>query len=552
MEKLTSVVKSYSFNPETSKSQFVVPCKDEYCAKQYLSVSVRLNFEYKNCIDNNGIVYFVTFTYNDNGCFHFGRFNYFDNNHIRKFFNKSIFPSRLQSNGYSFRFALFGETGDGKGVRGIDNNPHYHVLIFLYPSGNCNGFYHCETNFLKLCKQSWNQDLSDLSVKKYRELNVGNVSFSDKGARVLDSSCFNYCASYCIKTLSVSPYNERVKSSMAYVSYSNLLRVLRCFPDGSLLNDFLIEDDKVLGVYKDFVVKYFKRLPQLCTFNRKYDDYLLILKDSVLECLSIELGFTDLSFIDLFTSDNDFFISPFYHKVLETSLFQSFYHYLVNRFKCVYRLSPNLGSLGFDYINSRYMLDVSMFTCFSSPRINLPSYYFRKLFFTPQKHGTGYVYLSNDKYNDFCKIRYSKLKFHSSLMTFKSNKNQFISSLTDQLKESISKISDIQFVAYFGFRGFSFNINSLPDIDSIDCWKYLRCLDFSSHHLYSVPRSLQDFRDEYLSFALHPFFYHCPDIDKLSRLYDEFMSCNYSSKRIRDTSDYFKLSSINGKDYKVY
>lgn len=554
MEKLTKLhtVSSYSFDPLVSKSCFVVPNRDEYCSKQYLSVSVRLNFEYKKCLESNGIVYFVTFTYNDNGCFHFGNFNFFDNNHIRKFFNKSIFPTRLHDNGYSFRFALFGECGDGKGVRGIDNNPHYHVLVFLYPNSGCSYFYHNERNFLSLCKSAWNQDLSDLSLKRYCDLNVGNVSYSRKGARVLKSNCFSYCSSYCIKTLSVSPYNSRVKSFMAYVAYANLIRVVRDVPFGSVLNDYFYDSDDVQDIYIDFVKKYFKRLPQLATYNRKYDDYLLILNDSVRDTVSLTFGFNDFSFVDYMTMDNDFFLSAFYSRLMETPLFRCFYKYLVNRHKCVYRLSSGLGSCGLDYIDSNFMIDVSFFSCFKCPRINLPSYYFRKYFFTPQRHLNGYVYFTNENYSRYCMFRFSSSKFRSALCSFKANRRIFSQSLSDDDRLSFDLIPSDKFVAYRAFRGLSFSINDVPDIDSSDIWKYLRDLDYSRHHLYSVPCSLSHFTDEYFSFSLHPFFICCDDIDRFSRLYDDFVNVNYSSKKILDTSQYFNLSNVNGKDFIVY
>lgn len=548
----TIPVKSYSFNPVTSKSCFVVPSRDEYCSKQYLSVSVRLNFEYKQCLDSNGLVYFVTFTYNNNGCFRFGHFNFFDNTHIRKFFNKSIFSDRLHSHGYIFRFALFGECGDGKGVRGIDNNPHYHVLIYLYPSTDCDKFYHNENNFLTLCKSAWNQDLSNISSKRYAELNIGNVSYSNKGAKVLDSSCFNYCASYCIKTISISPYNERVKDFMRYVAYSNLIRVVRPIPNTSILSDYLYDSSKVQSIYKHFVLTYYKRLPQLSTYRRKCDDYLLILNDSIRECLSSTFGFNEFSFVDFFTSNDEFFLTPYFSKLFDTPLFQCFYKYLVNRHKCVYRLSPNLGSLGFDYINDKYLLDVSSFTCFSSPRINLPSYYFRKLFFTPQKHLNGYIYLSNEKYTDYCRQRFSIDKFESSLKSYQFNKSKFHDSLSDELQSSLCNIPDNIFVAYRAFRGFSFSVNDVPYIELSDIWYYVRNLDYCKHSIYSIPRCLSDFDYEYLSFSFHPIFVSYEYLDKLSRLYDSFIDTNYSSTKIKDTSQYFKLSVVYGKNFQNY
>lgn len=550
MKKMS--VKSYNFNPLTSKSSFVIPSRDEYVVKQFTSVSVRLNYEYKECIDSNGLVYFVTFTYNDNGCIHFGNFNYFDNSHIRKFFNKSIFPSRLSDHGYTFRFALFGECGDGKGVRGIDNNPHYHVLVFLYPTKDCDFYYHSDTNFLDLCKSAWNQDLSCLDGVDYRALNIGNVSYSCKGAKVIDSSCFNYCASYCIKTLSISPYNQRVAQFMKYVAFASLFDlVYSLYWHSPFLLQYTYDMSKCQDIYRGFVSTYGNKLSILSPFRCKKDDYFECLQTAVQNSLLGLFPVSDYSYIDIFAVNKEFFETRLFTRIMELPLFDAFYKYIVNRHKCCYRMSPNLGSLGFKHIDKNYLLDVSFFPCFNTPKINLPSYYYRKLFFQPVKYLDKYVYVHTPAFNEYCKYRYSDSNFSSLIKSYESNLPFFLKSLDDDYRSACKDIPPHIFVAYKAFRGLSFSINYVPDLNYLLPWSYLRGLDYSESHLYSIPRGLDAFQD-YISFSLHPLFINYPLLDDLTYMYDDFVSTNSSASKINDVSQYFKLSDINGKDFKVH
>lgn len=542
-------VTSYTYNPLTTRSCIDLPSQEDYANSQYCSVSTRLHFEYKNCIDNNGIVYFVTFTFNDNGVFCINGRNYLDNYLIRQFCNKSIFPRYLNDNGYTFRFAFFGELGDGKGVRGLDNNPHYHALFFLYPALGCSMKYHNDRSFLELCHNAWNQDPLSYS-KEYKTLNRGNVSYSKDGAVVNDSKVFAYCSSYCIKSIS-SDYNKSCRLFFERVAFITLLCVLLPPIRDSKYQSYIYPYDRMQFLLRRFALTVFKDLSLTSTYNLKYYDIILILKDSIshLFCEFYSLkDFPPFAFHEL-----DLFDSSLYNYLMSQPLFSRFATFVYNNHRIGYRLSVNLGINGLDYIDDKFLLDVSSFHTFTSPRINLPNYYFRRLCFDCVKHGNKFLYIHNEKFNQYCCLRYSFHRWKMSLFSFKCNRTSFISSLDDSLRTDFMFIPDEIFVSYKAYRGLCFDVYDLPIINESDPWSYLRNLSYVPSHIYSMPLSLSFFKNNnFLSFSQHPLFIKYNNLDVLSRLYDDFVNSYISTQKVNSTKQYFKLKSNFVPEYEYF
>lgn len=543
-------VKSYTYDPIKSKSVFRIPPKEDYISSQYCSVTVRLNFEYRRCLSLNGLVYFVTFTYNDNGVLCIDGQNYLYNPHIRQLCNKSIFRRYLLSHGYEFKFAFFGENGDGKGIRGVDNNPHYHALIYLYPTSSCDSYYHDEKHFLELCHNSWNQDPDSMSCQ-LKLLNRGNVTYSKKGALVQDCKVFGYCSLYCVKQLSDGSYNYIVKNKFERITFITLLDLV--IPAPYEFSIYLYPYDRLSSLLKEFVFRYCDKLEVLKPFLKKYDDVLLSLRDAIQYSLSELFGITDFSNDFSFLYHQDLFLSSFYAKVSVLPLFTAFYKFMVTVHSARYRLSTNLGICGLQHVTPGFLLDVSSLECFDVPRINLPSYYYRRLFYSRVKHDGKSLYVLNSTFNDYVKIFYSLNRFNSLVSTFRINRCSFSSILSDSFKASLSVIPDRVFVAYKFYRGLCFDSCDYFDIDPLDCLSYLRDLDYSVHNFHLIPKGLDDYiHDGYFSFNLHPFFNY-PDIDRLSYLYDSFLDKQSSSNRVRIVNEFDKLNQfINNNNYECF
>lgn len=548
------LTKSMNFNPYITKTNFDLPCKDDYKASQFCSVSMRLNFEYKNCIDSNGLCYFVTFTYNDTGITNFLGRNVFKNYDIRNFCNKSIFPSYLSSHGYTFKFAFFGELGDGKGKRGVHNNPHYHALFFLYPLSTCDYYYSSDKKFLQLCLSAWNHE-NTLLGSDYISLPVGNVSFSKKGALVSDIKVFSYCSLYCIKSDFVSDYSNFLQANIFksvfislfnnhFNSYDDL------FPeyntdlifDSEFIKRFFIQHSYLNDYYGDLIDLNSPCLSLFAIYDREMS--------SVFSLCDLSPLFPEL----ILNSTEDFVFSSFYKSIIRTPLFQSLYRYFYNSMRCKYQLSMELGACGLDYIDKdTFKLNVSCFPQLKRNLVNLPSYYYRKLLFDylPEHQ----IYVKNNYYDKYIKLNYTKDKYYSELYRFRSCYHDFRLFVPLHLRSSLDAIPFNIFVSFIPFYSMLFDSSDIPIIEESDPYSYLMKLSFSFNPIYysSVPLSVYNFRNrKFIPFEFHPVFQKYDNLSYLVYLYKSFKRFHRSSEFVGDKLLFKELYSLlNNSNYEI-
>ena len=124
---------------ETSRTHFKVINPKLFKSQQskQLGYYVRVYYHYQHIIQLGGMCLFYTLTFNNKALPHFHGVPCFDHSIIQKFIRSSGFDKKLLRD-YGFRLQYFVtcELGEGKGKRGFDNNPHYHVLFFLMPDGD--------------------------------------------------------------------------------------------------------------------------------------------------------------------------------------------------------------------------------------------------------------------------------------------------------------------------------------------------------------------------------------------------------------------------------
>lgn len=121
-----------------SKTHFRIINPSHFVAQQsrQMSYYVRLFYHYLHVKQLGGLCYFYTLTYNNAALPHFFGVPCFNHDHIQKFFRSSGFDKKLYRDyGFKLQYFVSCELGDGKGSRGIDGNPHYHVIFFLIPDG---------------------------------------------------------------------------------------------------------------------------------------------------------------------------------------------------------------------------------------------------------------------------------------------------------------------------------------------------------------------------------------------------------------------------------
>lgn len=179
-----------------------------------LSYSVRLYYEFLECTECGGRVFFYTLTYNDlsiptlYGC------PCFDYNDIRDFVHGAFQKKLCRDFGCTMKYAVFCERGEGKGKRGFGNNPHYHVIFYLYPKeGKRFDFVADEVTLL--VRKYWQGDCRPFDVDGVnpQSFKYGIVQVGKYGAEALDYRAFRYCAKYCVKDAADLSVNRQIWSS---------------------------------------------------------------------------------------------------------------------------------------------------------------------------------------------------------------------------------------------------------------------------------------------------------------------------------------------------
>lgn len=126
------------FDPITSAVRFTVvsPNSYQYGRSRIEGYETRLYFEFDRTKKLGGQTFFYTLTYCEDKIPKYEGHNCFDYEDLRFLLNGGFRKFLLRKYGTTFRYFVGAEFGDGKGSRGLHNNPHYHILFFLRPSEN--------------------------------------------------------------------------------------------------------------------------------------------------------------------------------------------------------------------------------------------------------------------------------------------------------------------------------------------------------------------------------------------------------------------------------
>lgn len=230
------------FLPGKTRVYNDIPSPRSYMAKlnKIQSYETRLYYEYLNCTNNDGQVFFFTLTYNDAHVPKYDGqpcFDYFD---LRGLVTGGFFKALQRNYGIQFKYFISSELGDGKGVRGFHNNPHYHVLFFTYPSkvdiGSKDYHPYVKINpydFRSLVREYWQGfDQDKTGPKDFRTCcKFGIVSEGKYGIAVQDFRGIYYCAKYVSKdaTLEAYEYEIEKKLRLKYEKYRFSLNSYRDF-----------------------------------------------------------------------------------------------------------------------------------------------------------------------------------------------------------------------------------------------------------------------------------------------------------------------------------
>lgn len=186
--------KTYYTHPQV-RTSIKVPDPSLYSSERSRarSFDMRLGYEFEYCQLSGGVCFFVTFTYNDKSVISIDGENYCNNLSFRSLMVNHLYHRISRKHHCSIRYFCTGELGDGKGERGFNNNPHLHVLFFVYPIDEDSKLPTAD-QFEYYCKDYWRG-----TSKSPKDAPFGIVSGSDKGLIVQTKGALRYTSKYCIK-----------------------------------------------------------------------------------------------------------------------------------------------------------------------------------------------------------------------------------------------------------------------------------------------------------------------------------------------------------------
>lgn len=172
----------------------------------------RLYWQYRYCLDRKGQTFYYTLTYNDKSIPHHYGMNCFDYEDLRDLLTGGFRKQLLRKYGTTFKYFVGAELGDGKGERGLHNNPHYHILFFLEPVKDC-CFPYVQISpeqFRHLVRFYWQGFDQDDCFVSYRDARYGIAKEGDNCGLVTDFRACMYCAKYVCKDVALQQNESEV------------------------------------------------------------------------------------------------------------------------------------------------------------------------------------------------------------------------------------------------------------------------------------------------------------------------------------------------------
>lgn len=155
----------------------------------------RLYFQYEHTTKQRGSTFFYTLTYNDKSVPKYHGMNVFDYEDLRDLLNGAFVKKLNRTYHCKMKYFVGAELGEGKGMRGIHNNPHYHVIFFVVPE------YGYEVisakDFKKLVEVYW-QGFEE-GKGNYKEAKYGIARPGANFGLVNSFRAISYCAKYVTK-----------------------------------------------------------------------------------------------------------------------------------------------------------------------------------------------------------------------------------------------------------------------------------------------------------------------------------------------------------------
>lgn len=206
------------FVPDKDKVQVRVSSPHSYQSRQIKieGYEDRLYWQFRYCDEHNGQTFFYTLTYNDKAMpKHYGM-SCFDYEDLRDLLTGGFRKQLLRKYGTKFKYFIGAELGDGKGKRGMHNNPHYHILFFLEDAQNDKFQYRQITpedfrHLVRLYWQGFDEDTD--GYRDYNEAKYGIAKEGENCGKVTDFRACSYVAKYVCKDVKLVKNESKVEKS---------------------------------------------------------------------------------------------------------------------------------------------------------------------------------------------------------------------------------------------------------------------------------------------------------------------------------------------------
>ena len=447
-----------------NRTKYFIPGKDRTYVnfsspESYQSRSIkqegyetRLYWQYRYCEEHSGQSFFYTLTYNDASIpqYHLGSksFNCFDYNDLRDFLTGGFRKKLLRQYGTTFKYFIGAELGDGKGERGLHNNPHYHILFFLEPANSEDYSYRPidPKEFRHLVRLYWQGVDQGDGFVDYRTFKYGVAREGENLGKVLDFRACMYCAKYVCKDVKLKQSETDVKR---YLSFKYRKK-------------YMFDEDFHKKFFKEYLYPTYN-----VPMNAKHTKWLF---DDDELCTHI-LGDTSLTGFSYYTKVQEIV------KVKEESLtydkwFNEFIDEKVqeglsefrNRHCNKFRISQGVGDYALSHIDDKLNPTIQVPDKKGFKNRPLSMYYYRKLFTDVVKDSYG----SNIRVLNSLGIQYKVSKLPEQLKKKQDVAYaQFQSIISNERLFNLMRQSDINTVVGFSFTEFQYMTNQLLKYNTI-------------------------------------------------------------------------------------
>lgn len=578
--------KTCYFNPNTNRIKVRVSSPYTYQSRNIKieSYEARLYWQFKFCEDHLGQTFFYTLTYNDNAIPRPYGFNCFDYEDLRDLLTGGFRKQLLRKYGTTFKYFVGAELGDGKGSRGMHNNPHYHVLFFLIDACDQRFPYKVISpkDFRHLVKKYWQGFDEDVDgFKDYREAKYGIAKEGEPHGttektygKVQDFRAIAYVAKYVCKDIALKKSENDVE---AFIRLKTL-------------NNYKFSEQSYKDYFRQRIFELFN-IPR----NPKRTEWTFTEPELIERILSkeryISIGkikhivFPYWSYVQSIIDEHDLHedYAKFVNNHVETKVHEAIVEYR-NRYCNKARISNGVGEYAIPTIDKE------------NPLILVPKkdgnkmrpiglYYFRKLFTdtVKDKRNGNNIYILNE---DGMRFKANKLKqdifnyknktlsnvyavignsdlFHSMRQSdvntdVHMDYDDFIASLNCLTKDKPLYEICIRYAQYklvYEDRFFKIEfdrdsrIHSFPNIDV--CGDYLRFLVPSYLSIHRNDLRLECFMEntpkDYLPYDAHPYFLRYIGIFRVFDLFSDYFFIQTDNKKQKDAEEIARIKRFHDK-----